>query len=786
MKLFKKKTKKQQAAQARRQRRSHLEAQGEVPLWSKNNIIPAAIFLAYMGLILITCFFGQSPAGPQLLPNQTPKFRIVADFPFSYESKIERERLTEERKQRVAPIYKLDLEPFDAFREKILILNQGMSHLKTQVGPPAESLSEIEAFTDEFNTKYKMDISPNDVKTLLKLNTKTRTRYIEEALAYENEIYRAGISSNKLKTSSLNPSFISIEIKGRDVEGNVQTTEEALLSLRRYLKIMDVDPEVSMALFRILKGGIRQNLIYDAARTEATIKDAANSIDAIIIRVNEGETLIEPGTPITPEQHERLTAYRKALRTHQEYGIGFSALLLERITLTLAILLASLIYIRLGVPEIQSSRKNLILASSMLLINMIFIRLLLQCGDAYLIPLNPMFAALLPYLAPVALAPIPIMVTLGGPPAIIVTLLVSIFTTLMLGRGLEMVALYLLTGLAAIYFSRTIQKRIQLVRAGLLTGFVTALGAAFIGLFDRLDTNTILLQATIAEATGILTGVLAIGIVPLLEHLFKYTTNISLRELTDFNHRLLRQLQMVAPGTYHHSLMVANIAERAARQIGANALMCRACALFHDIGKTVKPEYFVENQKENINPHQEKNPSMSVLVIKSHVSEGAAIAQEARLPKVVIDVIEQHHGTGLIQYFYSKAMQRSGETLLPLGEEFEEEQVEENMFRYDGPKPQFKESAIIMLADSVEAASRSLRKISSQSIQELVENIVHDRIEDGQFDECALTMREISEIKRSLIVSLLNIHHSRVEYPSLEKEKKNDKQSGEQEVQADN
>ena len=177
---------------------------------------------------------------------------------------------------------------------------------------------------------------------------------------------------------------------------------------------------------------------------------------------------------------------------------------------------------------------------------------------------------------------------------------------------------------------------------------------------------------------------------------------------------------------------------------------------------------------------------MSVLVIKSHVSEGAAIAQEARLPKVVIDVIEQHHGTGLIQYFYSKAMQRSGETLLPLGEEFEEEQVEENMFRYDGPKPQFKESAIIMLADSVEAASRSLRKISSQSIQELVENIVHDRIEDGQFDECALTMREISEIKRSLIVSLLNIHHSRVEYPSLEKEKKNDKQSGEQEVQADN
>lgn len=767
MAILKKKSKKDEIVQARRQRRSSTEPDAPMPFWSSHYALPTLLFLGYTALIIIVCFFGQSPAGPQILPDQTPKFRVVADFPFTFESKIERERLIEERRQRVAPIYRLDMGPFEEFKKNIIELNEGMNHLKSQAQSSAEANATVERFTDNFNAKHRMNINAEDVKTLLDLKTTARTQLIDESLIYEEDLYRAGISpSSRFPRSNNMPSFISIEIKGRNTHARIQSEEEALVSLRRYLRAMDVSSRVSTALFRIVKGGIHNNLIYDASRTEKKINEAVARVDAVIVRVNAGETIIEPGSPVTLEQHERLTAYRKALRTHQEYDVGFSSMLLERIVLTLAIILGALIYIRLGVSSLRGSKRNWILCASMLLVNLIFIRLILQLGDGYLVPQNSILAALLPYMTPCILSPVCIMIILGGAPAILTAFLVSIFTTLMLGRSIEMFTFYLVTSLIAIYFCRNVKKRSQIMRACFFAGFAGALGAIFIGIFDQLDTLTLSQQALVAELAGLLTGIAVIGIIPILESVFKYTTDITLRELTDFNHRLLRQLQMLAPGTYHHSLMVANIAERAAREIGANPLICRACALFHDIGKTSKPEYFTENQRENVNPHIEKNPSMSVLVIKNHVSEGLEIAKEAKLPKIILDIIQQHHGTSLIQYFYSKAKTLQSENLLPLGDEFEEEDIDESMFRYDGPKPQFKESAIIMLADGCEAASRSLQKVSPQSVEELVDSIIHERIEDGQFNECPLTMKELSQIKRSLIASLLNIHHSRISYPN--------------------
>jgi len=767
MAILKKKSKKDEIVQARRQRRSSTEPDAPMPFWSSHYALPTLLFLGYTALIIIVCFFGQSPAGPQILPDQTPKFRVVADFPFTFESKIERERLIEERRQRVAPIYRLDMGPFEEFKKNIIELNEGMSHLKSQAKSSSEANATVERFTDNFNAKHRMNINAEDVHTLLDLKTTSRTQLIDESLIYEEDLYRAGISpSSRFPRSNNMPSFISIEIKGRDTHARIQSEEEALVSLRRYLRAMDVSSRVSTALFRVVKGGIHNNLIYDASRTEKKVNEAVTRVDAVIVRVNEGETIIEPGTPVTFEQHERLTAYRKALRSHQEYDVGFSSMLLERIVLTLGIILGALIYVRLGVSSLRGSKRNWILCASMLLVNLIFIRLILQLGDGYLVPQNSMLAALLPYMIPSILAPMCVMIILGGAPAILTAFLVSIFTTLMLGRSIEMFTFYLVTSLIAIYFCRNVKKRSQIMRASFFAGFAGALGAIFIGIFDQLDTLTLSQQALVAELAGLLTGIAVIGLIPILESVFKYTTDISLRELTDFNHRLLRQLQMVAPGTYHHSLMVANIAERAAREIGANPLICRACALFHDVGKSSKPEYFTENQRENVNPHIEKNPSMSVLVIKNHVSEGLEIAKEAKLPKIILDVIQQHHGTSLIQYFYSKAKTLQSENQLPLGDEFEEEDVDESMFRYDGPRPQFKESAIIMLADGCEAASRSLQKVSPQSVEELVDSIIHERIEDGQFNECPLTMKELSQIKRSLIASLLNIHHSRISYPN--------------------
>jgi putative nucleotidyltransferase with HDIG domain len=291
-------------------------------------------------------------------------------------------------------------------------------------------------------------------------------------------------------------------------------------------------------------------------------------------------------------------------------------------------------------------------------------------------------------------------------------------------------------------------------------------------------------------ATGLVTGVIVVGVLPVLEGLFKRTTDITLLELTDFNHPLLRLMQMEAPGTYHHSLVVAQLAENAANAIGANPLLARVCALFHDIGKTKKPEYFTENQRDRTNPHDENNPSLSALIIKAHVKDGIDLALKHRLPRAVIDVIQQHHGTTLIRYFFQRALSekkqnsssssspiiRGGETRDPFGHiqghtangitapGLEPSRVCETTYRYDGPRPQFKESAIIHLADGVEAASRSLRRITPQHLGELIDQIFRDRSEDNQLDEAPVTFEELTKIKSSFTFTLLNMLHSRVGY----------------------
>jgi cyclic-di-AMP phosphodiesterase PgpH len=230
-----------------------------------------------------------------------------------------------------------------------------------------------------------------------------------------------------------------------------------------------------------------------------------------------------------------------------------------------------------------------------------------------------------------------------------------------------------------------------------------------------------------------------------------------------------------APGTYHHSLVVAQLSENAASAIGANPLLARVCALFHDIGKTTKPEYFIENQRTRENPHDDNNPSLSALIIKSHVKEGVDLARKHRLPRAIIDVIRQHHGTSLIRYFYHRAKQSAGNSSAPFQRGDSKDplppglapgEVAESTYRYDGPIPQFKESAIISLADGIEAASRTLRKVTPQHIGELIDAIIRDRVEDNQLDESPLTFAEITKIKSSFAFTMLNMLHSRVDYPT--------------------
>jgi hypothetical protein len=249
-------------------------------------------------------------------------------------------------------------------------------------------------------------------------------------------------------------------------------------------------------------------------------------------------------------------------------------------------------------------------------------------------------------------------------------------------------------------------------------------------------------------------------------------------------------MQMEAPGTYHHSLVVAQLAENAANAIGANPLIARVCAMFHDIGKTKKPEYFTENQRDRLNPHDENNPSLSALIIKAHVKDGVDLALKHKLPRMVIDVIQQHHGTTLIRYFFQRALGEkraaaSGTSPAFLRSNDVRDSLSggtapgldttrpcETTYRYDGPRPQFKESAIIHLADAVEAASRSMRKVTPQHLGELIDQVFHERIEDGQLDEAPVTFEDLSKIKSSFTFTLLNMLHSRIGYAPAEDQAK--------------
>jgi hypothetical protein len=277
------------------------------------------------------------------------------------------------------------------------------------------------------------------------------------------------------------------------------------------------------------------------------------------------------------------------------------------------------------------------------------------------------------------------------------------------------------------------------------------------------------IQSAFAIGNGILTATIVGGILPILEHLFQITTDISWLEASDLNHPLLRRMTIEAPGTYHHSLVVANLAESAAEAIGANATLCRVCSYFHDVGKLVKPDYYTENMNFERNPHDDLAPTMSALIIIAHVKEGVDLALKHGLNRRIVDIIQEHHGTSLVYYFYKRALQqqedaRIGGKIMNL-REGDVPEVREETFRYSGPKPQTKESAIISLADMVESASRSLEKPTPQKIEQLVTELIGQRIADGQLVECDLTLADLNMIAERFRFTLMTMLHTRIAYP---------------------
>jgi len=444
-------------------------------------------------------------------------------------------------------------------------------------------------------------------------------------------------------------------------------------------------------------------------------------------------------------------------------------------------------------PNTWPRNSRILLMFGIFLLHLLMVKLVLVTADSHVLRAATVRAGEFTALekqqlwrlaVPFAFAPLTLSVLLGKNHGIYAAIFVSLWGSIIY-RGIDakFLVMSLITGFIAVFVTIQVRKRSRLIRAGLFVGLATWILAVIFGWigpfswesFELTHWKMIGWQSFVAIGSAIVTAFIVGGALPVLESTFGVTTDISWLELADLNHPLLKRMTIEAPGTYHHSLVVANLAEAAAEAVGASPTTARVCSYFHDIGKLVKPDYFTENMRHDRNPHDELAPTMSALIIIAHVKEGVDLALKHGLNQQIIDVIQQHHGTSLVYYFFKRAQQqqedaRAGGKIMNIREE-DIPEVREESFRYSGPRPQTRECAIISLADSIESASRSLERVTPQKIDQLISDMIQGRILDGQLKDCDLTLRELEVISESFKYTLQSMLHSRVAYPGSKVER---------------
>lgn len=732
----------------------------------KSPAISLAIFAITAAAIVVTSFVGIKPSGFQFLENQLATIRIVASKDFSYQSAIQTDRKREQLLTEVPPVYKTNMRYFESFSRHVNELLEDMDSFAAieQDLSAVGAQDYIHRASERFNEKGDYRLSDSDLTTILEFSdAETRRNLIETGLISLRESYKIGIYDKDDSNFAFGEQSVALfKTESGIGQRRIESTDDALTMLRITFNAENVPPLVSSAFIRFFRDGVRPNFERDESEIQALRHKLLESLQPVIVRVQEGASIIEPNTRVTKEQYEQHKAYIRYLDGQEANSLDYQ--LFGRALMVMAMLIAATFYIRLEDRPTLQSNARLGLLALVVVCNLAIVRFCFELGNLDQFLYDSSLSAILPYITPTTLAPLLIAILMGSGPGLLTALVVSLFSAVMFGNRLELMVMSFLASCVAIFICRNIRKRGRVVTAGVVGGLCIAIFTLFFNWADGLPSEIIFQQISAALTTGLVEGVVIVGVLPILEGLFKRTTDITLLELSDFNHPILRRMQLEAPGTWHHSLMVANLAENACNAIKCNALLARVSCMFHDIGKLVKPAYFTENQLDGHNPHDQKTASFSALIIKSHVKEGVDLGLTFKLPRPIIDIIRQHHGTNLIRYFYHKAVQQAEAEADDPGKLA----VLESTYRYDGPKPQFKESAVILLADSIEAASRSLPKATPQNIEELVDRIFKTNLNDGQLDECSITMSELAKIKESFIFTLLNSLHSRIAYPGSE------------------
>ncbi|PUU94861.1 HD family phosphohydrolase [Halanaerobium sp.] len=510
--------------------------------------------------------------------------------------------------------------------------------------------------------------------------------------------------------------------------------------LRQSAMEMDISRDQRLAIAEIAETVIAANMFLNQEATASRRQEAISEVEAVEKTVRQGEIIVRKGDVVTEADIEILE--RLGL---QKGGINYYNIA-GRILISFILVLLLGFYFYKYQKDVWHDNSRLLLIELLILTVVFFAKIMTFFQNPFV-----------DFMVPTAMASILLTVLISSDTALITTLFVSLLIAPIYDMNFNIVLTSFLAGLIGIFSVTRVKERGDIIRAGLNVSFILIFLIGGLSLLQQNQDWTYLLWSIGGGiVNGLLVGVLANGLLPYLEDLFDMTSSVKLLELSNPSQPILKRMLVEAPGTYHHSVIVGNLAETAAEDVGADSLLARAAAYYHDIGKLKRPYFFSDNQFGGENPHDKTSPNLSALIIKSHVKDGVEMAEENGLPSKIIDIIKQHHGTNLISYFYQQALQDN-----------KHDDIEKKDFRYDGPKPQSKEAAIIMLADITEAAIRSknFNKNNHDRIEGFVRGLVKDKLIENQLDQSNLTLSDLDTIVKSFVKVLTGIYHQRVEYP---------------------
>ena len=705
-------------------------------LTNKNLIQKITIFLILLITITLILSFNFFPDKILLKKGQICSKDILSPRTFEFLDLEETQNLKEKASRSIEEVYDLNLVNIENVEKQVDSIFLKIKEYREKLNNSSENNNVNLTVNEE-------KLTDNDLREIAKeINVNLELNMDEQII----------IDCLQLDKLSLNKINRDVKTSVRKImeqgikEADLENAKKQLVREISEISISHYDALIASEIGTIL---IRPNLFLNEEETEKRRQEAISSVNKVERTIQIGQIIIRKGDIVTSEDIAILSALGL-----QNPKINFSniigIILITTICFSLLIL-----YLNYYYPDIYKDINKLILLSIICIFIVLFAKITLQVSG---------------YLIPIASASMLIAISLSFEIAILVTVILSFLISFIPGGEMNYTIVLIVSGIVSIYSIRSATQRSSLTRAGLMVAGVNIVAISALGLINNENYYLILKDNLWGILNGFLAVILTIGILPFLESFFDITTSFKLMELSNPNQPLLKKLIVEAPGTYHHSIVVGNLSETAAEEIGGNGLLARVGALYHDIGKIKRPYFFIENQEAYKNIHDDLEPSLSALVIASHVKEGVELANKNKLPKDIINIITQHHGTGLITYFFHRALQENGASV---------EEVAEENYRYSGPKPQTKETAIILLADSLEAATRTLANPTPSRIKNLVKEIIQKNLENGQLEECDLTLKDLDKIGDSFSRILTGMFHSRVEYPDedlirkLKEEKKN-------------